>query len=205
MSKNILYLGSKSIMRQRLLDLSGITYCVLEQTSDECDIDVTQSFTDYVKAIAKQKMAHVVIPQDISKDAPIFVLTADTLMRLQRSQTILGKPKDKDDARRMLTLLRTEPIELVTACCLAEKKWDGTAWQTEAEQTWATPAILEFHVEDDEMDEYFAKMPHALAACGAGVIEAFGLNFLKRIDGSFAAVLGLPLFELRGELKKIGF
>ena len=41
--------------------------------------------------------------------------------------------------------------------------------------------------------------------CGAGVIEGIGQAFLKNINGSYTAVIGLPLFELRQALKKIGF
>ena len=210
MKKNKLYLGSQSKMRQHLLELAQIPYTVLKQTSDECSVNLTGSFDKYVLAIAQEKMAHVVIPEELqtknlrSKNS-IFVLTADTLMRLQKSKTILGKPNDKTDAKRMLRLMREEPIELVTGCCLEQKKCTDNVWQTVAQKHWTTPVTLEFCVADEEIDLYFEKMPHALAACGAGIIEDFGMNFLKRIDGSFTAILGLPLFELRLKLKEMGF
>ncbi len=192
-------------MRQHLLDLAEIPYTVLKQTCDECAVNLEKSFDKYVLAIAQEKINHVIIPEKLQDDSPIFILTADTLMRLQESKTILGKPKDKDDAKQMLNLMQTEPIELVTGCCLEKRKWANNTWQTASKKHWTMPATIEFCVPDEEMDLYFEKMPYALSACGAGIIEDFGLNFLKRIDGSFTAVLGLPLFELRRELKAMGF
>jgi len=41
--------------------------------------------------------------------------------------------------------------------------------------------------------------------CGAGMVEGFGASFLKSINGSYSAVIGLPLFELRDALKKLDF
>jgi len=54
-------------------------------------------------------------------------------------------------------------------------------------------------------DYYLEQIPHAINACGAGIIEDFGLNFLKTVNGSFTAILGLPLFELRKALTTMGF
>jgi len=200
-----LHLGSQSKSRQKLLDLACIPYRVIQHTSDECGVDASGSFHEYVLAIAQHKMDHLVLPDAPSERQPLFFLTADTLMRTAKSKQILGKPIDLAEAKSMLAMLCKEPIDLATACCLEQKKWNGTHWVTTIKEQWITPAILEFCVEEDEVDAYLEKTPNVLEACGGGKIEDFGLNFLKRIDGSFSTILGLPLYQLRIRLKKIGF
>lgn len=204
--ENVLYLGSQSAVRQHLLTISGIPYKVLQHTSNEIIDSTNLSFNDHVLAIAKHKMKHLVFPDHTNETGnTIFILTADTLMRMQHNKQILGKPKDKTDAKRMLRILRSGTIKLATGCCLEKKEWKDDSWHTIEKYHWVTPTTLEFHVPDKDMETYFEKMPHALYACGAGVIEDFGLNFLKSINGSFTAVLGLPLFELREMLEKLNF
>lgn len=198
------YLASQSKSRQALLKLAQISYHTIPHKSDECGIDPAKSFNDYVLAIAKHKMEHVDLTS-VHDAKEIYILTADTLMQTATTKKILGKPKDIDDAKRMLGLLRQEKIELATGCCLDKKVYDGSCWKTIDQQHWVTPATLEFSVEEELVDLYLEKMPHALHACGSGAIEDFGLNFLKQIDGSFTTIMGLPLFELRQALKKIGF
>ena len=101
-------------------------------------------------------------------------------------------------------MLRKERIELVTGCCL-EKKEYKTTWETTTQEHWVSPATLEFCVDEELVDLYLEKVPQALYACGAGVVEGFGMNFFKHMSGSFSAIIGLPLFELRQRLKKVGF
>lgn len=204
MKKDILYLGSQSNSRQKLLRIAGILYKVLEHKSDECGIDLELDFNDYVLEIAKHKMRHLTFPLELEKSEYIFVLTADTLTRTLNTKQILGKPKDKNDAIKMIEILNKEPIEVITGCCL-EKKFYDNKWKTEVKKYWTTKSIVEFCVEKENLDLYLKKVPLALKACSAGVVEDFGLNFFKNIQGSYTNVIGLPLFELRQNLKNIGF
>jgi len=201
---NKLYLGSQSKARQKLLEIASIDYEVIEHKSDECGVRPSSTFADYVLAISEHKMEHIELPAPTAQE-PIFVLTADTLMQTAKTKKILGKPQDKDHAKEMIASYRNEMIELVTACCLEKKEFLENGWHTIASKHWTTPATLEFSVDENLVDLYLEKMPHAMNACGAGIIEGFGFNFLKSVSGSFTAVLGLPLYELRQALKDIGF
>ena len=209
-----LYLASASQSRQKLLTLAQIPYHLVSHTSDECGIDVTQTFNDYVLAIAQHKMERVVLDR-IVDTSTIFVLTADTLIRTLQTKQILGKPTDYDDAKRMLALIRKESVEVVTGCCLEKKdrvnkagntqRWNTRRWNTVQSEHWVTGATLEFCVDEEMVDLFLEKTPQALHACGAGIIENFGFNFLRRVNGSYTAILGLPIFELRQALNKLGF
>ena len=202
----VLYLASQSRGRRNLLETAQIPHQVIEHKSDECGFEGTRSFEKYVLAIAKHKMEHVVLPnsEKIESDE-IFVLTADTLMRTSETKKILGKPKDKDHAKSMLKLLCKEKIELVTACCLDKKIFIDDFCKTIEKEHWTNTSFIEFCVEKDFREIYLEKLPQAMGACGAGIIEDFGMNFLKTIKGSYSSVIGLPLFELREKLQKLGF
>src|SRR5271170_4453636 len=105
----------------------------------------------------------------------------------------------------MLRLLRDEPAEVATACCLEKKLWDGVQWKTIEEHSWVSTAIAEFIIEDDEIDIYLKNVPQALNSASAAIIEGFGQNFFKSINGSYTSARGLPMFEVRQTLKSLGF
>jgi septum formation protein len=114
--KHILYLASQSPARKRLLEIAQIPHEVIGHESDECGIELSESFEEYVLAIARHKMENAILPK---VEGEIFVLTADTLVQTMGSKEVLGKPANLEDAKRMLGLLREGPAELITGCCLA--------------------------------------------------------------------------------------
>ena len=206
--RDILYLGSQSEPRQNLLKLADINFKVLTHKSSECVIEPSDNFEKYVIAIACDKMQHLQLPE--VKETKIFVLTADTLIKTTHTNPILGthilgKPKDLENAKDMLRSIRNQPVDVLTGCCLQIMKAAGQHWEIEKRQCWATGAQVEFSIDEESLDLYFEKEPWALHACGAGVIEGIGQAFLKSLNGSYTAVLGLPLFELRQKLKEFDF
>lgn len=203
--QNILYLASQSPARKKLLDIAHISYKIIEHESDECAITHSDSFDEYVLAIARHKIEHAVLPVALQDKNHIFLLTADTLVQTPNKQEILGKPTDRDDAERMLGLLRKGPAELVTGCCLEKKKYTKEGWQTIDKRHWTTSAQFEFHVPKDKVDEYYRQMPEAMHACGGSIIERYGLNFLRSINGSPTTIIGIPLPELHKNLSSMAF
>lgn len=206
MSKNILYLGSQSQPRQELLRLAGIDFKLLTHQSSECVFEPSGDFEKYVIAIACDKMQHLQFPDVASVcEDKIFVLTADTLIKTCKTNQILGKPKDIDDAKIMLKSLQNQPIAVFTGCCLQVMKKCAREWNIEQKECWATGATVEFFVDDNSINLYLQREPRALHACGGGIIEGVGQAFLKSVNGSYTTVLGLPLFELRQMLSLVGF
>jgi septum formation protein len=205
MSKNILYLGSKSKAREMLIAGSDISYEILQHDSDECGVDSKLDFEEYVQKIANEKMKHLLIPDKLKTEKHVFLLTADTLVKTLKTRQVLGKPKDLQDAKRMHKILREEPVEVVTGCCLEKKTFENGEWKTLEKKHFTTKTIVEFCVDEEYEDLYFKKMPYALNACVAGIVEGYGQNFLKRVYGSYTSVLGLPIYEVRQVLKEMGF
>jgi septum formation protein len=206
MKKDILYLGSQSPHRKKMLDESKISCMILGQHSNEQVVQDGLSFNEYVQEIACDKMDHVELPQADSV-APdyMFVLTADSLVRTSQTNQILGKPKDQDDAKRMLRLVRTEPAEVATACCLHRKIKHENKWVVEQQALWVTNAFVELMVEEHDLERYFKNAPAYVTSCGGGVIEDFGQQYVKSVKGSYTAVKGLPLYELRENLEAMNF
>ena len=149
MKKDILYLGSQSKHRQKLLTDAGIAYKELKHHSDECGVELEDSFKDYVIQIAKTKMDHLVFPdpKDVETDY-VFVLTADSLVRSTQSNQIFGKAKDLDEVRSTLKILSKEPVQIMTGCCLEKRVLKDDAWILEDKIYWATDGTIELFIEE---------------------------------------------------------
>ncbi|HVV67715.1 MAG TPA: Maf family protein [Gammaproteobacteria bacterium] len=206
MKTDILYLASQSSARRRLLDYAKINYQVIAHGSDEVLTFTPSTFHEQVLAIAQHKMQTLVLPNAKTLDNEyIYVLTADTLVRNTVAGQIFGKPINRDDAIAMLTSERQAPVEVLTGCCLEKLHRQDHRWVSVDTAHWVTGATIEFHVDPEAVEQYFSIFPWALQCSGAGVVEDHGLSYLKSISGSYTAVLGLPLYELRLALKKMGF
>ncbi len=199
--KDILYLASKSESRKKLLQAAGIAFEILEQDADEAQCDWNQPLQNVVESIAQFKMDQVILPPGL-EGKTIFVLTADTLS-LDTTGAIRGKPKNWDDAVAMLHAARGPNNRCGTALCLDKKIYQNGAWQTQNRIIAYAQATYEFDIPDAWIDQYI-KNVGAMKAAGAIKIED-GAQFVKSVNGSYTAIVGLPMFELRKALMEIGF
>lgn len=198
---NNILLASQSPSRAKLLEQSKIPFKIISQTADESASDSSLPLQELVKSIAAAKMAHVQMPVDGNEGEAAFVLTADTLCKDQDNK-VHGKPIDKADAIAKLKALDKGTV--CTAFCLEKKVWIKKSWQTEQRVLQSVCATYEFHIPNHRIETYLQQIPY-LQISGAIDIEGYGAQFLKVIDGSYSTVIGLPLFELREALEKIGF
>lgn len=206
MSKDILYLGSQSKSRQKLLEETGYSYQILDHKSDELSVKVKDNFYEYVLDIAQHKMDCIVLPEHSENVGDtLFVLTADTLVRTKDTHFVFGKPRDRQHAKEMLRKYRDEPAEIVTGCCIEKKVWQNGGWSTNGQTAFTTVSFVELYIDEDDLDVFLEGAPHALCAAGSAIIELYGQNFCKAIQGSYSSIIGLPMFEVRQELKKLGF
>jgi len=200
--KNILLLGSKSYSRKLLLDYACIPYQVVEQEADESQCDWGLAMQKVVENIALYKMEHVIMPQGTKEGEVAFVLTADTLSQ-ERDGTISGKPVDAQDAidkiRRARGGMRTG-----TAFCLDKRVWRNGTWQVERRIQKYVEADYIFDIPEAWVERYMQNTI-SLKASGAIAIEEYGAQFLKEVRGSYTAIVGLPLFEVREALEELGF
>lgn len=111
------------------------------------------------------------------------VLAADTTVVL--GSQILGKPKNHQDAVRMLTALAGQRHEVLTAICLLHHN-ETLALEAESTAVWFAP------MSPEEIHEY-VESGEPMDKAGAYAIQGIASRWIERIDGSYANVVGLPV------------
>lgn len=202
MTKNVLYFGSKSQSRRMLLEESQIPFVTVSQNADESLCDWGLSLPQLVLSIALYKMQHVVLPDGLGEGDVCYVLTADTMSQ-DKMGIIHGKPVDRVDAVEKIKATAAGSF-LCTAFCLDRKVWQSGVWVIEERIADVVSAEFTFAVPQNWLDIYLEKTPF-LDVSGGIAVEKFGNQFLKTVQGSYSTIIGLPLFELREALEKLGF
>jgi septum formation protein len=202
MTKNVLYFGSKSQSRRMLLEESQIPFVVVSQDADESQCDWGLPLPQLVASIALHKMEHVILPDGKHEDDICYVLTADTMSH-DKTGKIHAKPVDRDDAIAKIRATAQGSF-LCTAFCLDRRVWRNNVWIVDERMTDIVSAEFMFIVPEQWIDIYLEKTPF-LDVSGGIAVEKYGNQFLKTVQGSYSTIIGLPLFEVREALEKLGF
>ena len=205
MQTDILYLCSSSEIRKKLLLDAKIPFTCIPHHACEKSIEYNGSFEEYVLKIAQKKLSSINLETLEQKPNRLFLLASDTLVHGLISKKIYGKPKNLADATNIIKAISKEPLQVTTGCALAYYEKKDLTYQKKDSIIWQTGANVHFSIPDDEIATYLKKSPQALYAAGSTTIEEYGSRFVSSIDGSYTAVLGLPIFELSQNLKKLGF
>ncbi len=199
---DLLLLASKSPSRKMLLEQAHIPFKVIEQDADESQCDWGLALPQLVQDIALHKMNHVIVPPGTNEGQHCFVLTADTL-NTDLNGVIHGKPIDRADAIAKIKGAR-DGSRLCTAFCLDKKVWQDGKWIVAQREQRCVSAEYIFSIPDELIDLYLEKSS-GLQTSNAIAIEEFGAQFLRSVHGSYTAIVGLPVFELREALSAVGF
>ena len=168
-------LASASPRRAELLRAAGFDFDVIPGTADEGRLP-GELPEDYVRRVAEAKAATV---RERVADLP--VLAADTIVIV--GETILGKPTDEADARRMLSLLSGRTHLVMTGVTLA-----NGGIRTEIEVT-----SVEFETLSTHEIEWYATSGEPSDKAGAYAIQGLASRYVRRISGSYSNVVGLPV------------
>ncbi|MGR2856703.1 Maf family protein [Erwinia sp. JH02] len=174
-----LYLASGSPRRRELLTQLGLSFERLSTDVEERR-HPDETAEQYVRRLARDKaLAGVAVA---ARDLP--VLGADTIVVLNNH--VLEKPADADAAAAMLTMLSGQTHEVMTAVALADRQRTLECLVvTEVTFRMLTPEDIAGYIASGEpMDK-----------AGAYGIQGLGGNFVRKINGSYHAVVGLPLVE----------
>lgn len=201
MKSNTLLLASSSASRQQLLRDAHIPFTLVTQTADETECDWNLPLPQVVANIARYKMAHVQLPAGVEGEI-CYVVTADTLSEDSKG-TLSGKPKDLADAIQQIKIAR-DGMCTGTAFCLDRKIYRNGTWEIDQRVERYVDAHYKFIIPDIWLDVYL-KTSLGLACSSAIDIEWYGGLFLQSVNGSYTAIVGLPLFELREALEEVGF
>ena len=184
----MIILASASPRRQELLRNAGIPFTVQPADIDE-SLRAGESPLEYTKRLGQEKALKVFQfrPNDI-------VLAADTTVVVD--QEILGKPRDHDDAARMLRLLSGRTHQVITGVCLMGPRQEA---QIHSETTLVTMSTIS----DEEIRAYVAT-GDPMDKAGAYGIQGVASRWIPRIEGDYSNVVGLPVARVYRMLRDYG-
>ncbi|WP_434695856.1 septum formation inhibitor Maf [Pseudomonas sp. Z1-14] len=182
-----LYLASGSPRRRELLTQIGVPFTAISADIDETPLD-HETPSAYVERLARGKAEAGL--HSLQNGTDCCVLGADTAVVLDGR--ILGKPQDQADAKSMLLSLSGRDHEVLTAIAVL----DGQRCESRVVRS----RVRFRPVTEQEAMAYWASgEPHDKA--GGYGIQGLGAVFIADLEGSYSAVVGLPLcetFELLG-------
>jgi septum formation protein len=184
-----LILASKSPRRRALLHQAGLAFTVVPSSVDESSVDVA-SPDMRVRLLAEAKA------QEVAQRYPgSWVIGADTMVVID--DTALGKPRTQDQARRMLVALSGKTHKVLTGyciCCQTAKRSFSETVETKVLFKALTKSEIDWYTQTGEP---FDK-------AGGYAAQGLGAFLIRRVEGSYTSVVGLPVCEVIDYLVKKG-
>lgn len=170
--------ASGSPRRKELLASAGYVFDVIPSDADETLEEGIHAF-DAVKELSKRKALSVSM-----KNPGAVVLGCDTVVAL--GGKILGKPQSKREAFSMLSSLSGKEHEVYTGVFIT----DG-----EKSEGFVSFTKVEFYELSDETIKSYIETNEPTDKAGAYGIQGLGSVLVKKIDGDYFTVMGLPISE----------
>ena len=187
LNKYQVILASKSPRRQELLRGMGVDFEILTKETDE-SFPLEMPLDEVPKYLSLQKSLAFA---DEELPADYLLITSDTVVISEGE--ILGKPKDREDAARMLHLLSGKTHHVVTGV---------TVRSAEKTESFAVRSNVTFATLDAEEIDYYIEHCKPFDKAGAyGIQEWIGYVGISGLEGSFYNVMGLPTRRLYQCLK----
>jgi len=176
-----LILASKSPRRRYLLEKAGLEFTVVPSEVDE-NAAIRSAPESYVRSLAEAKAG------DISaRYSDSWIIGADTVVFIDN--IILGKPASRDEARAMLRSLSAKTHQVHTGYCICRKATGHFISEC------VTTDVSFKKLSAREIDWYI-NSGEPFDKAGAYAIQGLGTFLVKRINGSYTNVVGLPVCEI---------
>lgn len=184
-----LILASASPRRRHLLEQAGLSFDVMTSHFDEDAVPFSRP-ESHVKLLAQGKAAQVG-----DRHPGSWVIGADTEVVI--GERVLGKPGSRDDARRMLGRLSGRTHHVYTGYCLYSKQRRFSCCE-------AVRSEVRFKELSDGEIEWYIRTDEPYDKAGAYAVQGIGAALIRRIEGSYTNVVGLPLCEVIERLVREG-
>jgi septum formation protein len=182
-------LASTSPRRKELFERLGLPF-VIEAPDYEEDMTLKMPPLKLVKFLSRGKA------ESVAKNHKTgVIISADTFVVFNNH--LLGKPKSKLEAREMLKKLSGKRVDVLTGMTLIDIDSSKKNSSTDVTKVYIR------RLSEREIDNYI-KSGEPMDKAGAFAIQGLGAVIIKKIEGDFLGSMGLPLFKLAQELKKIG-
>ena len=182
-----LILASASPRRRELLDNAGIPYVVdVPNVEELCGLPGKEA----VAELSRRKALTAA-----GAHPGCFVLAADTLVFV--GDEVMGKPRDPEDAKRMLRLLSGREHQVYTGVTVLSP--EGRA------RTETDISNVFFDELSEEMISAYVESGEPMDKAGAYGIQGRASLFVRRLEGCYSGVMGLPIYLVRRLLEESGY
>lgn len=182
-------LASASPRRKEILEKTGLKFKV-DASDYEEEINYSLRPHELARFLSREKAKAIV-----NKYTNALIIAADTFIVFKGK--ILGKPHTEEEAKRMLKMLNNRTHSVITGFTIIDtddnKKLSGSV---ETKVYFKKLTIKEI--------ESYIKSKEPLDKAGAYAIQGLGAVIVKKIEGDYFNVMGLPLSTLMETLKKFG-
>lgn len=176
--KNIV-LASTSPRRQELMENIGLVFDIFAPDFDENILNKSFSY-ELIENIAEKKGESVAIKCNF----PALVISADTVVIY--NNIVLGKPKDFDDAFKMLKSLNGQTHKVVTSVCIIDTEKNKKIIKSE------TSEVTFNQLTDEDLKNYiYDFQPYDKA--GSYGIQELPEKFVREIKGEYDNIVGFPI------------
>jgi septum formation protein len=189
-------LASASPRRQELLRNAGISFTVQPASIDETPL-AGESPRECAERLAREKTLAV-----FQNNPRQCVLGADTIV--VADDAILGKPRDAEDAARMLRLLSGRTHAVITGVCVIGPVASCQLPVASKVETASETTLVTFcELSDEEIRDYIAT-GEPMDKAGAYAIQGLASRWIPRIEGDYSNVVGLPVALVYSMLRERG-
>tara|TARA_B100001057_G_scaffold152601_1_gene152663 strand:+ start:813 stop:1397 length:585 start_codon:yes stop_codon:yes gene_type:complete len=187
-------LASKSGVRKHILDKYEIDNEVIISNVDEDEVKTSLMAEGADPKSISKNLAEIKSIKVSSKNPDRLVLGADSVISF--NQTLINKPKSREDALTILKKLNSSKHYLISSVCLSKNGamvWNHTD----------TSELKMKNLTDEELSLYLAKIDtKTLLAYGVYQIEADGLELFEYVKGDKDSIMGLPIKQILNYLNQ---
>jgi septum formation protein len=185
LSNTDIILASGSPRRKQLLEDAGIHFRILIKQTEEI-------YPVYLQRSEIPLYLSKIKAQSVKTDHPeSLIIAADTIV-VQRKE-VLNKPSSVEDAKRMLTQLSGTMHEVITGVTISYKEYEHSFYEI--------TEVFFKNLSEEYIDHYINEYKPFDKAGSYGIQEWLGMVGIKRIQGDYYNVMGLPVSRLVDELE----
>lgn len=197
-------LASASPRRKELLEQIGLEFEICPAKGEEI---ITKTVPqEVVMELSRQKAEEVAVMvttynekhKEIVTPSDILIIGADTVVAY--GGQILGKPKDEQDAKRMLSMLSGNTHSVYTGVTLCLIDPNGRVGEI---VFYEKTDVTMFPITEEEMERYIAT-GEPFDKAGSYAIQGKSAIFIEKIEGDYNNVVGLPVTRIYQKLKEVG-
>ncbi|HEX3021595.1 MAG TPA: Maf family protein [Lachnospiraceae bacterium] len=189
-------LASGSPRRREILEQVGIPFTVMASNKEEI---ITESEPiNIVKGLASMKA------NDISDQVSgeVVIIGCDTIVA--HNNTIMGKPKDEEDAKRMLSQLQNDSHEVYTGVSVIVKTLEEDGSILDKEVNFAVETKVYINPMSSKQIEDYIATKEPMDKAGAYAVQGKFAKHIRKLDGDYYNVVGLPISKLYNVLLEEG-